>query len=225
VLGDFDRVVHLGAATSMPPCNTGASHRSSGVSKAAGVILADVSKLGETLRQRRIGQKLTLEQLSAKSGVSRAAISKIERGDSGATTPVLGKLAEALDLSISQLLGGQRSEPVLRISRDRQPVFVEEASGFERRSLSPMYLGRGIDFVLNRLPPKAKTGPFPSHRQGVEEHLYVMKGRLKVTLDGEEHILESGDFLFYRGDLSHTFENMAASTCEYFIVIDSTRLR
>jgi transcriptional regulator with XRE-family HTH domain len=187
--------------------------------------VADTSKLGEALRRRRIERQFTLEQLSAKSGVSRAAISKIERGDSSATAPVLGKLAEALDLSISQLVGGPRSEPVLFIPRHRQPVFVEEATGFERRSLSPMYLGRGIDFVLNRLPPKAKTGPFPSHRQGVEEHLYVTKGRLKVTLDREDHVLETGDFLFYRGDLNHTFENLTNSVCEYFIVIDSTRLR
>lgn len=55
------------------------------------------SKLGEALKRRRQEQSLTLDQLAAKSGVSRAAISKIERGDSGASTPVLGKLAEALD--------------------------------------------------------------------------------------------------------------------------------
>jgi transcriptional regulator with XRE-family HTH domain len=187
--------------------------------------VADPSKLGEALKRRRRERNLTLEQLSAKSGVSRAAISKIERGDSGASTPVLGKLAEALDLSISQLVGGPRSEPVMHIPRERQPVFKEEATGFERRSLSPMYFGRGVDFVLNRLPAKAKTGPFPSHREGVVEHLYVVKGRLKVTLDGEAHTLETGDFLFYRGDLSHTFENLSNVPCEYFIVIDSTRLR
>ncbi len=168
--------------------------------------MADPSRLGEALKRRRQEKHLTLEQLSTKSGVSRAAISKIERGDSGASTPVLGKLAEALDLSISQLVGGKRSEPVLHIPRSQQPSFTEQESGFERRSLSPMYFGRGIDFVLNRLPPKAKTGPFPSHREGVEEHLYVTKGRLKVTLDGAEYTLETGDFLFYRGDLSHSFE-------------------
>jgi transcriptional regulator with XRE-family HTH domain len=187
--------------------------------------VANPSLLGDALKRRRQEQKLTLDQLAAKSGVSRAAISKIERGDSGASTPVLGKLAEALDLSISQLVGGPRSEPVLHIPHDRQPTFHEEKTGFERRSLSPLYLGRGIDFVLNRLPPGAKTGPFPSHRQGVEEHLYVARGKLKVTLNGEEHVLKQGDFLFYRGDMSHTFENLANSPCEYFIVIDSTRLR
>jgi len=187
--------------------------------------VANLSRLGEALKRRRQERQLTLEQLAASSGVSRAAISKIERGDSGASTPVLGKLAEALDLSISQLVGGPQGEPVLHIPRSQQPVFTEEATGFERRSLSPMYLGRGIDFVFNRLPPKAKTGPFPSHRQGVEEHLHVTKGRLKVTLDETEYTLETGDFLFYRGDLSHSFENLSNTACEYFIVIDSTRLR
>jgi transcriptional regulator with XRE-family HTH domain len=68
--------------------------------------VANPSKFAEALKRRRLEQNLTLEQLSAKSGVSRAAISKIERGDSGASTPVLGKLAEALNLSISQLVGG-----------------------------------------------------------------------------------------------------------------------
>ncbi len=188
-------------------------------------IVAQPSKLGDALKRRRAERKLTLAQLAARSGVSRAAISKIERGESPSSTSTLGRLAEALDLSISQLVGGTRREPVLHIRRERQPSFVEDYTGFERRSLSPMYSGRGIDFVLNKLPAKAKTGPFPSHREGVEEHLYVTKGRLKVTLEDTPHIVEAGDFLFYRGDLSHSFENVGSAVCEYLIVIDSTRLR
>lgn len=188
-------------------------------------FMAKNSKLGEALRHRRQERRLTLDQLAEKSGVSRAAISKIERGDSSASTTALGKLSEALDLSISQLIGGHSGDRVLHIPEGKQPVFREETSGFERRSLSPLYLGRGIDFVLNRLPPKARTGPFPSHRRGVEEHLYVTRGRLKVTLDGKDHVLKAGDFLFYRGDLDHTFENLSDAVCEYFIVIDSTRLK
>lgn len=187
--------------------------------------MTSIPNLGEILRRTRQERGLTLDQLAKASGVSRAAISKIERGDSGASTPVLGKLAEALDLSISQLIGGRAKRQISHIPPQSQPVFREDSSGFERRSLSPLYLGRGIDFVLNRLPPKAKTGPFPSHRQGVEEHLYVTKGRLKVTLDQEAYVLGVGDFLFYQGDLSHTFENLSNVVCEYFIVIDSTRLR
>ncbi len=181
--------------------------------------------LGDALRQRRQARNLTLKQLADQSGVSRAAISKIERGDSGASTPVLGKLAEALDLSISQLIGGRQKDQIVHIPADSQPVFVERNTGFERQSLSPLYRGQGIDFVLNRLPPRTSTGPFPSHRHGVEEHLFVAKGRLRVTLGDEEYDLKTGDFLLYQGDRSHTFENLGNSSCEYFIIVDSTRLK
>ncbi len=181
--------------------------------------------LGDAIREKRRSQGLTLDQLSALCGVSRAAISKIERGDSGATTPVLGKIAEALDLSISQLIGGRESSNIVHVRQSAQPVFREEESGFERRSLSPLYLGRGVDFVRNTLPPGARTGPFPSHRDGVEEHLYVAAGRLRVSLSDETHDLDPGDFLFYRANLSHAFETIGDEPCEFFIVIDSTRLR
>lgn len=183
------------------------------------------NEIGKMVHSRRLDRGLTLEQLSATSGVSRAAISKIERGEVTATAAVLGKLAEALDLSISQLVGGPGKQPVLHVRREQQPVFREESSGFERRSLSPLYHGRGVDLVVNTLPPLAKTGPFPAHREGVEEHLYMLRGRLKVTLAGASYELEEGHLLFYRGDLDHTFENLTDGPCEYLIVIDSTRLR
>jgi len=179
--------------------------------------------LGDILRRRRLELKITIQQLAEQSGVSRAAISKIERGDSGASTPVLGKLSEALDLSISQLIGGADRNRVVHIPAQLQPVYTETASGFERRSLSPLYRGRGVDVVLNRLPAGAHTGPFPSHRPGVEEHLFVASGQLVVSLDDKKYDLKTGDFLFYQADHNHAFENPGDEVCEYFLVIDSTR--
>jgi transcriptional regulator with XRE-family HTH domain len=90
--------------------------------------------LGEILRRRRRERKLTLQQLADDCGVSRAAISKTERGDSGASTPVLGKLAEALDLSISQLVGGRQRDQDTHIPAVEQPVFRESGTGFERQN-------------------------------------------------------------------------------------------
>lgn len=181
--------------------------------------------VGNTIRRQRLRHQLTLEQLSKLSGVSRAAISKIERGEVSATTGILGRIAEALNLSISQVVGGPKTEAVLHIQPEAQAVFRENTTGFERRSLSPLYHGRGVDVVMNTLPARTRTGPFPAHRAGVEEHLYVIRGKLRVILDEKSYVLTKGHFLFYRGDLDHTFENLTNGPCEYLIVIDSTRLR
>jgi transcriptional regulator with XRE-family HTH domain len=181
------------------------------------------SPLGATIRERRKALGLTLEDLAARSGVSRATISKVERGDVTPTTPVLGRLAEALDISISQALGGRIKQRILAIPTASQPVFQEPGTGFWRRSLSPLYQGRGLDMVLNGLPPGTRTGPFPSHKAGVEEHLYVVSGHLRVTLAHQAFDLKSGDYLFYEADLPHAFENPGETPCEYVIVIDSSK--
>ena len=166
-----------------------------------------------------------MDMLAQQSGVSRSMISKIERGEAKPTTSVLGKLAEALDLSISQLMGGPQVTGTLVVRHADQPKFQEDDTGFERRSLSPLYRGRGIDLVLNTLPPRSRTGPFPSHRGGVEEHLWVQSGSMTILVGDERFDLQAGDFLFYPADREHSFVNDADVPASFIIVIDSTKLR
>jgi mannose-6-phosphate isomerase-like protein (cupin superfamily) len=149
-------------------------------------------------------------------------ISKIERGDAVPTTSVLGKLAEALNVSISQLVGGQAVCTTVIVRESDQPEYREPQSGFTRRSLSPLYHGRGVDFVRNTLPVGQSTGPFPSHRSGVEEHLFVQSGEMEITVGDETYSLNSGDFLFYPADQEHTFHNAGQVEAVFFIVIDGT---
>ena len=181
--------------------------------------------LKNRLNAERKSQGLTIDALATKSGVSRSMISKIERGEAQPTTSVLGKLAEALDLSISQLLGGQEVTGTLVVRAADQPHFKEDHSGFERRSLSPLYRGRGIDMVLNTLPAKSRTGPFPSHRAGVEEHLWVQSGSMTVEVGDERYPLQTGDFFFYPASRDHSFVNDADEPAIFVIAIDSTKLR
>lgn len=181
--------------------------------------------LSRSLKTHRQSKGLTLEALARISGVSRAMISKIERGEAVPTTSVLGKLAEALELSLSQLIGGAARRGPVRVPAAEQPVFREPGTGFERRSLSPLYRGRGVDLALNRLAPGGRTGPFPSHRHGVEEHLYVQSGTVRISVGEEAWDLGPGDYLFYPADLDHVFANIGEDEAVFLVVIDSTQAR
>src|ERR1700721_4353844 len=59
---------------------------------------------GERPRAERHARGWPIDRLAAASGVSRAMISKIERGESSPTAVVLGKLSAALELSVPELL-------------------------------------------------------------------------------------------------------------------------
>jgi transcriptional regulator with XRE-family HTH domain len=181
-------------------------------------------RLQQNLRRLRRERTLTLDALAERSGVSRAMISKIERGVAVPTATVLGKLAAALEAGLSQLVGDPRPrEPVL-LRQTEQAVYRDPESGLERRSLSPVFPDRSVDFVLNTLPAGGHV-VFPGHHQGVEEYLFVSGGELIVVTNGNRHLVTQGSTLFYPGHTVHEFHNETDHTAEFFIVVDDTRAR
>lgn len=186
---------------------------------------SQIAVLAEELRRRRRERNLSLEALAGLSGVSRSMISKVERAEAVPSTTVLSRLAEALGVTFSRLMAPATEREVLLIPKDRQPVLRDEASGFLRRCLSPVLPGRGIDWVLNTLPPGAGTGEFVAHRRGVSEYIYVLKGRLRAVVGERAIVVAEGDSLYFEADAGHAFTNIGPGTCEYFLVIDASRLR
>jgi transcriptional regulator with XRE-family HTH domain len=185
--------------------------------------LSDV-RLPQNLRRLRSERGLTLDALAERSAVSRAMISKIERGVAVPTATVLGKLSAALEVGLSQLVGNARPrEPVL-LPEIEQDIYRDPESGLERRSLSPLFPDRSVDFVLNLLPAGGHV-VFPGHHQGVEEYLFVRQGRLIVVTDGQRHLVTQGSTLFYPGHTEHEFHNETDEVVEFFIIVDDTRTR
>ncbi len=158
---------------------------------------SQIQVLADEIRRRRRERDLSLEALASLSGVSRSMISKIERGEAAPSTVVLSRLAEALGVTFSRLMSPATEVEVLLIPASRQPVLRDEASGFLRRCLSPVLPGRGIDWVLNTLPPGATTGEFVAHRRGVSEYIFVLKGRLRATIGDRAVGVEEGDSLYF----------------------------
>ena len=113
--------------------------------------------IGKNLRAIRQLRGLSMSALAAASSVSKAMISKIERGDGGVSATTLGKLAEALEVGISDLLSKDDINSIIYLPADAQPVLHDSARGFVRRALSPIFPGRGVDVVHNELGPGGRT--------------------------------------------------------------------
>jgi mannose-6-phosphate isomerase-like protein (cupin superfamily) len=148
-------------------------------------------------------------------------ISKIERGAAIPTATVLGKLALGLGTGLSQIVGGYQEREPLLLTPGEQALFRDPETGLERRSLSPLFPDRTVDFALNTLPPRTHVS-FPPHHQGVEEYLYVNKGSLIVAVGEERFEVRQGSSLFYHAHIVHEFHNEDDVAAEFFIVIDST---
>src|SRR5919112_2016933 len=114
-------------------------------------MIAAVSsgRLGSRVKELRRGRGLTLEELAGRSGVSRAMISKLERGEKNPTLVVAAKLAEGLGVTLSRLAGMEERREVVLVPKERRMVLRDPETGFERQSLSPTFAGRGAEFLRN----------------------------------------------------------------------------
>ena len=162
-----------------------------------------------------------MDELAELSGVSRAMISKLERGEKNPTLVVAAKLAEGLGVTLSRLAGMEERHEVVIVPRERRMVMRDPETGFERQLLSPNSVGAGVEFIKNTIPEGSTSGEFPPHRKGVEEHIVVERGTLKATLAGEEYLLREGDAIYFEADLPHSFDNAGEGKCSYYLVISS----
>jgi transcriptional regulator with XRE-family HTH domain len=178
-------------------------------------------RLGERVRALRREGGWTLEMLAERSGVSRAMISKLERGEKNPTLVVAAKVAEGLGMNLSQLIGVEEKRKVVVVPRERRMTMRDPETGFERQLLSPSLSGRGVEFMRNVVPENSTSGELPPHRRGVEEYVVVERGRLRAVLGGDEYVLEEGDAAYFEADVAHRFDNAGEGECSYYLVIDS----
>jgi transcriptional regulator with XRE-family HTH domain len=176
-------------------------------------------RLGARVKELRRRRGFTLEDLAQCTGVSRAMISKVERGEKNPTLVVAAKVAEGLGVTISELLGVEERREIVVIPRERRMTMRDPETGFERQLLSPTFGGRGVEFVRNVVPHSSTSMEFPPHRRGVEEYVVVEKGRLRAFIAGGEYLLEAGDALYFEADVSHRFDNAGDGECSYYLVV------
>src|SRR5918992_5565509 len=93
-------------------------------------------RLGTRVKELRRGRGLTLEDLAERAGVSRAMISKVERGEKNPTLVVAAKVAEGLGVTISELLGVEERRGVVVIPRGRGVTMRDPGAGVQGAGLS-----------------------------------------------------------------------------------------
>ncbi|HTO30772.1 MAG TPA: helix-turn-helix domain-containing protein [Pararhizobium sp.] len=181
--------------------------------------------LGERMKALRSAQAMTLDDLAQRAGVSRAMISRIERGEASPTAQLLARLCGALATTLSRFFAPdeQTSHPLLR--RDEQRVWRDPETGYLRRSVSPDSMGSPVDIVEVEFPPGASVVFEPRQfDEGQTQHLWLFEGRLTMTTGEATHVLEPGDCLFMRLADGHSFHNPHGQPARYAVILHRSKV-
>ncbi|MGA6221727.1 helix-turn-helix domain-containing protein [Streptomyces umbrinus] len=156
------------------------------------------SRLGVRLAELRAERGWSLGELAERSGVSRSTLSRAERAEISPTASLLNRLCGVYGRTMSQLLSEVEEEPALLVRAADQAVWEDKASGFVRRSVSPPHAGLRGELVEGRLASGADIAYDRPPVPGLEQHIWVLDGRLEVTAQDTGHRLDAGDCLRLR---------------------------
>jgi transcriptional regulator with XRE-family HTH domain len=180
--------------------------------------------LGPRVRALRDAMGLSLRDLATRSKVSAPMLSQVERGETSPTIQVAARIAQGLDLRLSQLLrldeGG--SVEVVRVSERRVGPAGKRGHSYE--ILTPPLPGQRAELSRHRLEAGAQTGgpgDPPMHEPGSRETALVESGRVILHCDGAEHELEAGDCVTFDADLPHHFQNPGSEPALLLAVVSA----
>jgi transcriptional regulator with XRE-family HTH domain len=177
--------------------------------------------VGERIRALRDAMDLSLRDLAARSGVSAPMLSQVERGETSPTLAVAGRIAQGLELSLSQLLRLDEGDSVA-VVRAGERLLGGRADGHRYEVLTPPLPGQRAEVSRHTLAPGAATGGLddpPLHEPGSRETAHVLEGRLRLICDGAAHDLEQGDTVTFDSDLPHHFEHLGNRKTSFLSVV------
>ncbi|HEY1845180.1 MAG TPA: helix-turn-helix domain-containing protein [Buttiauxella sp.] len=166
--------------------------------------------LSATLRALRQARGWSLTLAAEKTGVSKAMLGQIERGESSPTVATLWKIATGLNVPFSVFLG--RGEPPER------PVFDPQNSDMIVEPLFPYDEQLRFDLFSITLAPGALSESSP-HDTGVVEHVTVISGELEMQTQGQWRTLRAGEGLRFAGDEAHGYRNSGSVRTHFHSLI------
>lgn len=175
-------------------------------------------RLGAEIRSLRRVRRLTLMELARIVSCSVGYLSQLERGLSEASIGTLHHIAQALGVQVGWFFPADGGAPAERsvVVRKANRRCLSFASGITEYLLSPNLSGQ-LELVHSVLEPGADSGDAYTH-QG-EEAGVVLRGSLKLWVDGEEFALEAGDSFSYPSNLPHRYWNPGDTVSETFWVV------
>ena len=175
-------------------------------------------KVGQEIQRLRLERNFTLDQLAAKSGVSKSILSQIERDRSNPTLATIWRITKALESPLENVLSANDSTYRFeKLSRNATPEVTSEDNRFRLRILGTLKTVSSVQWYEFNAEPGAELTS-DSHGKGSLESITLCTGNLTVTVGDDIKTICAGETLRYQTDLPHKLKNEGKKDSHGFMV-------
>lgn len=176
--------------------------------------------IGDKIRYLRQQQKMTLKELSQKSNVALATLSRIENNKMTGTIESHINIAKTLGVALTELYSGvvieeKKAEFQPHTALSDTFTHTEKASF---RILTSKVLSKKMMPIMLTIQPNGQTNKEESPK-GTEKFLYILNGAVEANIGKENFNLHQKDVLYFDASLPHSLKNIGKIAASAICVI------
>jgi transcriptional regulator with XRE-family HTH domain len=175
--------------------------------------------VARNVRAQRTSLAWTLDDLAARSGVSKGMLSQVEQARTNPSVATICRLATALGVSIASLVEAPEG-PSARVVRAEEAVTLW--TGGHQDSWARLLVGSGTSQQVELWDVRMVAGDgyaSEGHPSGTRELLLVIDGELTLELDGDPHQVGAGDAIAFVADRPHAYRNRGSAPLRYSLSV------
>jgi len=176
-------------------------------------------KIGKKLKILRKSQKMTLNELSKKSGVQIATLSRMENNIMIGTLESHIEICKALRVSLADFYKEiEDSQKTIALSKKekKHDSFVHSKKA-TTEMLTPRIMGKKMMPLLIKIQRNGETHK-EENKVATEKFIYILDGKIAIKVGKEEYNLSKGDSIYFDASLPHVFSNKGKSEARVLCV-------
>src|SRR5699024_4279493 len=142
----------------------------------------------------------TQQQIADQCNISKSLLSKIENGQTSSAIATLSKISHALGVPLSWLLEETPERDLVLLGKDaRQPKVDDVHMGYSYELLANRSQFSGVEPTIVYVTPKNLNVREEMYTHSQDEFIYIIKGSIELSYDGETYVMNKGDTAFFKG--------------------------
>ncbi len=185
-------------------------------------ISLKIKEMAERIRELRLIENYTTEEMAAKTGVSEAEYIKCENGEADLNFAFIYRCAQALRVNVTDIIEGfspnLKSYTVTRAGAGQQiakahgMVYQNLAYAFKNRIAEPLYVVSSYDEAAQNKDIELTT-------HAGQECDIVIDGHLMVQIGDHKEVLGPGDSIYYNSDTPHGMIAVNGEDCKFYAIV------
>lgn len=179
-----------------------------------------IRQIGERIRGLRDALELSMEEMAGRCGLRVEQYRKIESGDFDISVSTLQQIARKFDIPLDVLMFGE--EPKMNsyfLTRWGTGISVERTKAYKYQALASGFRNRKADPFLVTVEPKPEDTPIYYNTHYGQEFNMVLEGRMLLSINGRDLILEQGDSLYFDSSLPHGMKALDGKAVKFLAIV------